>query len=142
MKAFKTFVLTLPLLLIASCSAMKDEQDKVAVKCKSNFTITAEPLPPETGGSEENFLINYKDGKVFSYNDDKMVEMKQVSISPNKISFLHPPRDYGSTEIDRNSLTISTDTTSTFYGNSIHTVAKGTCSKTSLPNLSSSGKKI
>jgi len=134
-----TILLTIPLVLIASCYGA---EDKVAIKCKTNFTITAEPLPPETGTSEENFLIDYKAGKVFSYDDNNMVEMKDVSISPSKISFLHPPKDFGSTAIDRNSLTIATDETKSFYGNSIHTIAKGVCTKTSLPNLSSSGKKI
>lgn len=135
----KSFLYIIPLLLISSCSG---SQDKVAVKCKTTFTITAEPLPPETGSGEENFLIDYKQGKVYSYNDDNLVEMKNVSIAPSKISFLHPPKDYGSTEIDRSNLTISGDTTTNFYGNIINTVSKGSCSKVSLPNLSSSGKKI
>jgi hypothetical protein len=122
-----------------SCSS---SSDKVAVSCKENFALSSAELPPESGTLTIKYLIDYKQGKVFSYDDNRMEEMKKISISPKRISFLPSYYTYGSKSIDRTSLAISGNATYVSSAGRINSVYSGTCEKTTLPNLSSSGKKI
>ena len=99
-------------------------------------------LPPETANETSRYLIDYKEGKVFLYNDNIVNEMKNVSLAPAKITFLQPFYDEGAVSIDRTKLTISGFTRSLLPDGSVSVERSGKCRKIALPNLSASGKQI
>ncbi len=68
--------------------------------------------------------------------------MKDVSFSPNAISFRSPWYELGKTSIDRRTLSLVEDVVKKHEDFRMYVTGTGKCVKISLPDLSSSGKKI